>query len=83
MKNSSCLTIGIAGGTGSGKTTVAQTILGDVAEGSVAYIAHDAYYKDLADLPQMQRDSLNFLLAPQVHIQNQPMRLLAQVLHEP
>jgi uridine kinase len=60
MKNSSCLTIGIAGGTGSGKTTVAQTILGDVAEGSVAYIAHDAYYKDLADLPQMQRESLNF-----------------------
>ncbi len=60
MKNSSCLTIGIAGGTGSGKTTVAQTILGDVAEGSVAYIAHDAYYKDLVDLPQMQRESLNF-----------------------
>ncbi len=60
MKNSSCLTIGIAGGTGSGKTTVAETILGDVAEGSVAYIAHDAYYKDLADLPQMQRENLNF-----------------------
>ena len=60
MKNSSCLTIGIAGGTGSGKTTVAQTILGDVPEGSVAYIAHDAYYKDLADLPPTQRESLNF-----------------------
>ncbi len=60
MKNSSSLTIGIAGGTGSGKTTVAQTILGDVPEGSVAYIAHDAYYKDLPDLPPIQRETLNF-----------------------
>jgi uridine kinase len=60
MKNPSCLTIGIAGGTGSGKTTVAQTILGDVSDGSVAYIAHDAYYKNLDDLPAAQRENLNF-----------------------
>lgn len=60
MKNCSCLTIGIAGGTGSGKTTVAQTILGDVSDGSVAYIAHDAYYKNLGDLPAAQREELNF-----------------------
>jgi len=60
MNNHSCLTIGIAGGTGSGKTTVAQTILGDVSDGSVAYIAHDAYYKNLDDLPAAQREELNF-----------------------
>lgn len=54
------LVIGIAGGTGSGKTTVANTILERVGEDIVAYLPHDAYYKDLSSLPKPQRDEINF-----------------------
>jgi uridine kinase len=52
--------IGIAGGTGSGKTTVANVILERVGAGRIALLAHDAYYKDLRDLPRAQRDIINF-----------------------
>ncbi|MCK5314154.1 MAG: dephospho-CoA kinase, partial [Anaerolineales bacterium] len=45
------LVIGIAGGTGSGKTTVANVILDRVGAEHIAYLPHDAYYKDLRDLP--------------------------------
>lgn len=54
------LIIGIAGGTGSGKTTVANTILDQVGLDNVSYIPHDAYYIDLADLPLIQRKQVNF-----------------------
>jgi uridine kinase len=54
------LVIGIAGGTGSGKTTVALAIINSVGEDKVAYIQHDAYYKDLSDLPPAQRAQINF-----------------------
>ncbi|MGD2058443.1 MAG: uridine kinase [Anaerolineales bacterium] len=52
--------IGIAGGTGSGKTTVAKVILDRVGAGKIAFLPHDAYYKDLEDLPRSQRDMINF-----------------------
>ena len=52
--------IGVAGGTGSGKTTVADRILERVGTGKIAYIPHDAYYKDLSDQPQEVRASVNF-----------------------
>ena len=52
--------IGIAGGTGSGKTTVANVILGRVGADHIALLSHDAYYKDLKDLPSVQRDLVNF-----------------------
>lgn len=55
-----CITIGIAGGSGSGKTTVAQTILGDTDAGAVAYLPHDGYYKNLKDLARSQREIVNF-----------------------
>lgn len=52
--------IGIAGGTGSGKTTVAHVILERVGADSIALLAHDAYYKDLRHLKPAQRALINF-----------------------
>lgn len=52
--------IGIAGGTGSGKTTVADVILERAGAENIALLPHDAYYKDLSDLPKTQRDLVNF-----------------------
>lgn len=54
------LVIGIAGGSGSGKTTVAQKILNRVGAERIAYLPHDAYYKDLQGLPPAQRAAVNF-----------------------
>jgi uridine kinase len=54
------LVIGIAGGTGSGKTTVASVILNKVGRSRIAYIPHDAYYKDLRHLPPIRRQEINF-----------------------
>ena len=52
--------IGIAGGTGSGKTTVANVIVERIGAEHIAYLPHDAYYKDLSDLPENQRVQINF-----------------------
>ncbi|HWQ45303.1 MAG TPA: uridine kinase [Longilinea sp.] len=52
--------IGIAGGSGSGKTTVANVILERVGAHRIAYLPHDAYYRDLAHLPPNQRREVNF-----------------------
>ncbi|MCI0522014.1 MAG: uridine kinase [Chloroflexi bacterium] len=54
------LVIGIAGGTGSGKTTVARVIVERVGAQHIAYLPHDGYYKDLGDLSQLQRHMINF-----------------------
>ncbi len=54
------IVLGIAGGTGSGKTTVANVILDRVGASKIAFLPHDAYYKDLDDLPRSQRDLINF-----------------------
>ena len=54
------ITIGVAGGTGSGKTTVALKILERVGFDRVAYLPHDAYYRDASDLPPAERAQLNF-----------------------
>jgi uridine kinase len=54
------LVIGIAGGSGSGKTTVAQTILQRVGPERISFLQHDAYYKDLSGLPLAQRIEVNF-----------------------
>jgi len=59
-KENPTLIIGIAGGTGSGKTTVANEILNRVGAQIISYIPHDAYYKDLSDLPSNQRAAINF-----------------------
>lgn len=60
MTHNTPLVIGIAGGSGSGKTTVAQEILQRVGPDRIAYIQHDSYYKDLTGLPPAQRAEVNF-----------------------
>lgn len=60
MKLPGPLVIGIAGGSGSGKTTVAQEILQRVGPDRIAFLQHDSYYKDLSGLPPTQRAEVNF-----------------------
>jgi uridine kinase len=50
----------VAGGTGSGKTTVANQISRRVGAENIAYIPHDAYYRDLSHLQPEQRVQVNF-----------------------
>lgn len=52
--------IGIAGGTGSGKTTVARRIYDSLRLDSAVFIDHDSYYKDLAGLSMEERTAVNF-----------------------
>ena len=54
------LLIGIAGGSGSGKTTVAREIIKAVGEGRVTYIQHDSYYKDRSNIPLEEREKINY-----------------------
>ena len=54
------LIIGIAGGTGSGKTTVVKKILASLSPGEVTVIPQDSYYKDLSHIPQQERNKINF-----------------------
>ncbi len=54
------LVIGIAGGTGSGKTTVAKAILKGVGMDRISFLPHDAYYRDLSHLTHEQRKKINF-----------------------
>ncbi len=58
--NETPLVIGIAGGSGSGKTTVANVILARVGAARIAYLPHDAYYRDLTHLPTVLRKEVNF-----------------------
>ncbi len=60
MKHPDPLVIGIAGGSGSGKTTVAQEILQRVGRDCIAFLQHDSYYKDLSGLPPTQHAEINF-----------------------
>jgi len=60
QKRISPLIIGIAGGTGSGKTTVANAILDRVGADHIASFPHDAYYKDLTALTPGLRAQINF-----------------------
>jgi len=54
------LIIGICGGTGSGKTTVAKSILEAISPGDVVFIQQDSYYRNLKDLPLDYRNIANF-----------------------
>jgi len=52
--------IGVAGGTGSGKTTVTERVIEAVGEGSVAILAQDSYYRDQHDKPFEERVKVNY-----------------------
>ncbi|MCK4700771.1 MAG: uridine kinase [Bacteroidales bacterium] len=54
------LIVGIAGGTGSGKTTVVKKIIEKLPEGEVVIMPQDSYYKDNSHLPIEQRQEINF-----------------------
>lgn len=54
------LTIGIAGGTGCGKTTVVDQIVSQLPDSEVGVISQDAYYKDLSGLCYSERCKINF-----------------------
>jgi len=52
--------IGICGGTGSGKTTIARSIVEAVGAENVVLVEQDSYYRDLADMPLDERHQANF-----------------------
>jgi uridine kinase len=54
------LIIGIAGGTGSGKTTVAKKIAQALPQASVAFLDMDGYYRNFAHLPMDERREINW-----------------------
>ena len=54
------LIIGIAGGTGCGKTTVVNQIIDELPKGEVGIISQDSYYNDLSHLSLVERRKTNF-----------------------
>src|SRR4030095_1198366 len=52
--------IGICGGTGSGKTTIARAIVDAVGRQNVVLVEQDSYYRNLADMPLDERHQANF-----------------------
>jgi uridine kinase len=52
--------IGVAGGSGSGKTTVSHAILDRVGRDRIAYLQHDSYYRDRGSLPLAERARINY-----------------------
>ncbi|CDN45845.1 uridine kinase [Paenibacillus sp. P22] len=54
------LIIGIAGGTGSGKTTVARSVIDRMGPGKVTFVSQDNYYKDHSELSMSEREKINY-----------------------
>jgi len=54
------IVIGVAGGTGSGKTTVVRKIVDSLGDDAVSFIQHDFYYKDHPQLSLEDRGALNY-----------------------
>lgn len=52
--------IGVAGGSGSGKTTVSHEIFKRVGTEHITYLEHDSYYKDIRDIPHGHTKIINF-----------------------
>jgi uridine kinase len=71
------LVIGLAGGSGSGKTTIAHTIIERVGRERIAYVQHDAYYRDQSEVPVEIRAQVNY-----DHPDSLETSLLVKHLHE-
>jgi len=54
------MVVGIAGGTGSGKTTLSDLILESIGRDRMAYLPHDAYYRQQKDRPLEERAKVNY-----------------------
>jgi uridine kinase len=54
------LIIGVAGGTASGKTTIANAIMASINHPQMVMIEHDAYYRDMSHIPLAERAKINF-----------------------
>ncbi len=52
--------IGIAGGSGSGKTTIAEAVVAAVGDNTVVLVQHDSYYRDLPHLEFEERSKVNY-----------------------
>ncbi len=59
-KTTQPLVIGIAGASGSGKTTLASSILDAIGRDKIAFLPHDAYYRDQAELSYAERLKINY-----------------------
>lgn len=68
--------VGIAGGSASGKTTLAKAIIKTLGSEHVSFIGHDSYYKELTHIPLEQRADVNF-----DHPSSLDTNLLVQHLH--
>jgi uridine kinase len=55
----SCIVVGVAGGSASGKSTVVDGLSGLLTELGVSILRHDAYYHDLSHLPLVERRTVN------------------------
>src|SRR6476619_2301719 len=54
------LVVGVAGGSGSGKTTVVRKIVESIGDGQVTVLEHDRYYRAFSELPFEERVALNY-----------------------
>lgn len=54
------LVIGIGGGSGSGKTTIAEALINQAGRDNATLILHDSYYRDLAHMPIEERAAVNY-----------------------
>jgi uridine kinase len=79
--------IGIAGGTGSGKTTITEAIRSAVGYDRITLIAHDSYYRDRSDLPPVERANLNFdhpdSLETELLVEHLDQLVLGRPIHVP
>ncbi len=60
MKKSKPIVIGVAGGSGSGKTTIINSIIDELRDYDIVTIQHDSYYKDNRHLPFYEREKINY-----------------------
>lgn len=60
VKRDDLVIIGIAGGTGSGKTTIAKKLAAAIPEGRCRLIQHDAYYRDRSHMAPKERETINY-----------------------